>query len=157
MYDNAAQVWNHTFYWNSMRPGGGEPEGELLAAIERSFVDLDDLKKRFVEVAVGQFGSGWAWLVLDGRERLRVVSTSDAGNPLREGGRPLLTVDVWEHAYYLDYLNDRERYVSGVVEHLLDWEFAAENLRRAASGEDPLPDADVAGARRPDAKTRGDK
>jgi Fe-Mn family superoxide dismutase len=95
--------------------------------------------------------------VLDGRDRLRVVSTSDAGNPLREGGRPLLTVDVWEHAYYLDYLNDRERYLTGVVEHLLDWDFAAENLRRANAGQDPLPAADVSGATRgPGGKKRGD-
>jgi superoxide dismutase, Fe-Mn family len=146
VYDNAAQVWNHTFYWHSLRPGATPPSGELLAAIERSFEDLGDLKKRFVEVAGAHFGSGWAWLVLDGRDRLRVVSTSDAGNPLREGGRPLLTVDVWEHAYYLDYLNDRERYLTGVVEHLLDWDFAAENLRRANAGQDPLPAADVSGA-----------
>ena len=139
VYDNAAQVWNHTFYWNSMRPGGRAPTPDLLAHIELAFGDLDELKRRLVETAVHHFGSGYAWLVLDGRDRLRVTSTSDAGNPMREGGKPILTLDVWEHAYYLDYLNDRERYVKAVVENLLDWEFAAENLSRAVRGEDPLP------------------
>jgi superoxide dismutase, Fe-Mn family len=139
VYDNAAQVWNHSFYWNSMRPGGRAPTTELLAHIELAFGDVDELKRRLVETAVHHFGSGYAWLVLDGRDRLRVTSTSDAGNPMREGGKPILTLDVWEHAYYLDYLNDRERYVKAVVENLLDWEFAAENLSRAVRGEDPLP------------------
>jgi superoxide dismutase, Fe-Mn family len=139
VYDNAAQVWNHSFYWNSMRPGGRAPTSDLLAHIELAFGDVDELKRRLVESAVHHFGSGYAWLVLDGRDRLRVTSTSDAGNPMREGGKPILTLDVWEHAYYLDYLNDRERYVKAVVENLLDWEFAAENLSRAVRGEDPLP------------------
>jgi superoxide dismutase, Fe-Mn family len=139
VYDNAAQVWNHTFYWNSMRPGGRAPTADLLAHIDLAFGDFDELKRRLVESAVHHFGSGYAWVVLDGRDRLRVTSTSDAGNPMREGGKPILTLDVWEHAYYLDYLNDRERYVKAVVENLLDWEFAAENLSRAVRGEDPLP------------------
>lgn len=135
VYDNAAQIWNHTFYWHSLSPGRRPPSGELLSHVELAFGDFDTLKQRLAEAAVGQFASGWAWLVLDGRDRLRVASTGDAGNPLREGGTPILTLDVWEHAYYLDYLNDRERYVHAVVENLLDWEFAAENLRRALGGE----------------------
>jgi len=157
VFDNAAQVWNHTFFWYSLRPGGRAPQGAMLAAIERSFGDLAELQKQLAEVATGHFGSGWAWLVLDPRDRLRVVSTRDAENPLRGGARPILTIDVWEHAYYLDYLNDRARYVRGVVENLLDWEFAAENLRRATCGEDPLPEADVAGAARPRGETRGEE
>jgi superoxide dismutase, Fe-Mn family len=143
VYDNAAQVWNHTFYWNSMRPGGRAPTPELLSHVELAFGDMDELKRRLVESAVHQFGSGYAWLVLDGRDRLRVTSTSDAVNPMREGGKPILAIDVWEHAYYLDYLSDRERYVKAVVENLLDWEFAAENLARAVRGEDPLPGSDT--------------
>jgi Fe-Mn family superoxide dismutase len=143
VYDNAAQVWNHTFYWNSMRPGGRAPTSDLLAHVELAFGDMDELKRRLTDTATHHFGSGYAWLVLDGRDRLRVVSTSDAGNPLREGGKPILTIDVWEHAYYLDYLNDRERYVKAIVENLLDWEFAAENLARAVRGEDPLPGSDT--------------
>jgi superoxide dismutase, Fe-Mn family len=143
VYDNAAQVWNHTFYWNSMRPGGRAPTSDLLAHVELAFGDMDELKRRLTDTATHHFGSGYAWLVLDGRDRLRVVSTSDAGNPLREGGKPILAIDVWEHAYYLDYLNDRERYVKAIVENLLDWEFAAENLARAVRGEDPLPGSDT--------------
>jgi superoxide dismutase, Fe-Mn family len=132
LYDNAAQVWNHAFYWNSLKPGGSQPEGDLLTSIERDFGSFDELKRRLGHVATTHFGSGWAWLVLDGR-KLRVVSTRDAGNPLREGGTPLLTLDLWEHAYYLDYFNERKHYVENVIEHLLDWDFAAENLRRATA------------------------
>jgi Fe-Mn family superoxide dismutase len=147
IYDNAAQVWNHTFFWQSMSPVPSIPRGELLTAIERQFGSVSEVKKRLVEVSSAHFGSGWAWLVVDPRDRLRVVSTHDAENPLRAGGQPLLTIDLWEHAYYLDFLNDRERYVQGVVDHLLDWEFAAENLRRATAGADP-PTDDVADAPR---------
>jgi Fe-Mn family superoxide dismutase len=157
IYDNAAQVWNHTFFWRSMSPVESSPSGELLAAIENQFGSVSELKKRLVEAASAHFGSGWAWLVLDPRDRLRVVSTHDAENPLRGGAQPLLTIDVWEHAYYLDFLNDRERYVQGVVDHLLDWNFAAENLRLATAGAEP-PSDDVTGAEaRPGATTkRGD-
>ena len=133
VFENAAQVWNHAFYWKSLRPDGGRPEGELSARIEECFGDFGSLKERLAEAAIGQFGSGWAWLTADEDGRLGVLSTSAAGNPLREGKTPLLTIDVWEHAYYLDHLHHRERYVQGVVDHLLDWEFAAENLRRPAS------------------------
>jgi Fe-Mn family superoxide dismutase len=133
LFNNAAQVWNHTFYWRSMRPGGGgKPAGEMLAAIEKNFSSYDRFAKLLAEAANGQFGSGWAWLVRDAKGRLRVLSTRDAENPLQQGHTPLLTVDVWEHAYYLDYQNRRDRYVAGVIDHLIDWRFAAENLERAA-------------------------
>jgi len=138
IYDNAAQAWNHAFYWNSLKPGGGgEPQGELRARIEDAFGSYGELEARLGEVATGHFGSGWAWLEVDSGGRLRVTATADAGNPLREGGTPLLAIDVWEHAYYLDYLNERERYVEAVIAHLLDWQFAARNLPRAASGTGP--------------------
>jgi len=124
VFNNAAQVWNHTFYWNSMAPdGGGKPEGKLLERIEKDFHSHEDFAQQFAEVAKGEFGSGWAWLVEDG-DRLRVLSTHDADNPLRHGMKPLLTIDVWEHAYYLDFQNDRASYVQGVIDHLLDWRFA---------------------------------
>jgi Fe-Mn family superoxide dismutase len=145
IYDNAAQVWNHTFFWHSLKAEPSRPEGELLSAIERCFGQVSECKRRLAEAAAGHFGSGWAWLVVDPRDRLQVVATHDAENPLRGGAQPLLTIDVWEHAYYLDFLNDRERYVQGVVDHLLDWEFAAENLRRATADLEP-PSDPVAGA-----------
>jgi Fe-Mn family superoxide dismutase len=132
LFNNAAQVWNHTFYWQSMKPGGGgKPEGRMLEGIESAFGSFADFKQRFAEVATGQFGSGWAWLVRDTRGRLRVLGTADAENPLQEGHLPLLTCDVWEHAYYLDYRNERARYVESFLDHLVHWEFAAENLARA--------------------------
>ena len=111
IFENAAQVWNHDFFWKSLKPGGSAPGGELLAAIERDFGSLAELERRFLQAARGHFGSGWLWLVLDFRHRLRVVTTHDADNPLRQGGAPLLAVDLWEHAYYLDYLNERDPYV----------------------------------------------
>jgi Fe-Mn family superoxide dismutase len=141
LFDLAAQAWNHAFFWRSLRPPGGPGPGRaLLAAIDRSFGSLDGLKGRLVEAATGHFGSGWVWLVADG-PRLRVESTHDAMNPLRRGAPPLLTLDVWEHAYYLDYFDGRERYAAAVVQHLLDWEFAAENLERAKDARDELRDA----------------
>jgi Fe-Mn family superoxide dismutase len=140
LFDNAAQVWNHDFYWRSMTPDGGSPpEGELRTRIQECFGDFSGLKERLAEAAVGQFGSGWAWLTADESLRLEVVATSDADNPLRDGMTPLLTIDVWEHAYYLDHMHQRDRYVQGVVDHLLDWEFAAENLRRAADSGRRMP------------------
>jgi Fe-Mn family superoxide dismutase len=132
VFDNAAQVWNHTFYWKSLVPGGSSPSGELLAALERDFGGADALKQRLCEVAKSHFGSGWLWLVVDG-PRMRVLTTHDAMNPLRQGSTPLLTLDLWEHAYYLDYFNERQKYVEAAVEHLLDWDFAAENLGRAGA------------------------
>jgi len=132
VFDLAAQVWNHDFYWNSLAPGGArQPEGELRARIERDFGSFAECHRRLVEAANGHFGSGWAWLAagLDGR--LRVLATHDAENPLGSGLAPLLAIDVWEHAYYLDVQNERGRYVTAVVDHLLDWDFAARNLGRA--------------------------
>ena len=127
LFNMAAQVWNHDFYWRSLSPKGGKPAGPLLAAIERDFGSLDALKRQLAEVAKNEFGSGWAWLAA-GDGKLEVLSTNDAHNPLEQGMTPLLTIDVWEHAYYLDYQHERARYVSGVLDHLLDWEFAATNL-----------------------------
>jgi Fe-Mn family superoxide dismutase len=129
LFDNAAQVWNHTFYWRCMRPGGGgEPTGELRDVLEHAFGSFAGFRGRFAEAAVGEFGSGWAWLVKDKYGRLRVRSSSDAENPLREGFVPLLTLDVWEHAYYLDYQNERKRYVDAFLDHLVNWDFVAGNL-----------------------------
>ena len=130
LFELAAQVWNHTFFWRSLSPGGATPEGELLAALERDLGGFEKAKRELAEAGARHFGSGWAWLVLD-EGRLRVVDTHDAMNPLRDGATPLLTIDVWEHAYYLDYFDGRARYAASVVEHVLDWDFAAENLRRA--------------------------
>jgi Fe-Mn family superoxide dismutase len=127
IFNNAAQAWNHTFYWNSMTPkGGGEPPAALKQQIEASFVSLDACKKELASAAVSQFGSGWAWLVLeDGK--LKVVKTGNAGVPLTTGMKPLLAIDVWEHAYYLDYQNRRADYVNAVLDKLINWEFALQN------------------------------
>lgn len=134
LFNNAAQVWNHAFYWKSMKPdGGGEPAGELADALIAGFGSIDRFKAQFAEAANGEFGSGWAWLVLDPGGRLRVLSSSDAENPLQKGQTPLLTLDVWEHAYYLDHQNDRGGYVAGFLDRLIDWEFAARNLADASA------------------------
>ena len=128
LFNNAAQTWNHTFYWHSMSPGSLEPpEGELLRALQQSFGSLDAFNAEFAAAAVTNFGSGWTWLVADG-DGLRIVSTDDADTPLRHGLLPLVTIDVWEHAYYLDYQNARPAYVDAFVEHLLNWEFASTNF-----------------------------
>ncbi|MGH0030294.1 MAG: superoxide dismutase [Myxococcota bacterium] len=133
VFNNAAQVYNHDFYWRSLRPdGGGEPHGPLRSAIEGAFRSVDAFKRELAEAANGEFGSGWAWLVLDRDGRLCVRSSSDAENPLQKGHTPLLTVDVWEHAYYLDYQNRRGEYVTAVLDHLLNWDFAVENLQKHA-------------------------
>ena len=129
VFENAAQIWNHNFYWRSMRPGGGgRPDkamGELLA---KSFGSVADFKRRLAEAATERLGSGWAWLLQEQGGRLRIESSSNADNPLRNGFSPLLVIDVWEHAYYLDYQSERDRYVKGFLDHLLNWEFVAENL-----------------------------
>ena len=128
IFNNAAQVWNHTFYWNSLRPkGGGEPPSALKHKIEAAFGGVDALKKELSAAAVAQFGSGWAWLVSDG-DKLKIVKTANADTPLTQAVKPLLTVDVWEHAYYLDYQNRRADYVNAVLDKLINWEFAANNL-----------------------------
>ena len=128
IFNNAAQAWNHTFYWRSMKPqGGGEPPAAVKRLLESSFGSVEACKKELAAAAVGQFGSGWAWLVQDGG-KLKVVKTGNAETPLTGGSKPLLTLDVWEHAYYLDYQNRRADYVNAVLEKLVNWEFAAENL-----------------------------
>ena len=127
LFNNAAQAWNHAFYWDSMIPGAAEsPSGKLLAALERSFGSLDAFNTEFAAAAVGNFASGWTWLVSDA-SGLSIVNTDDADTPLRHGHRALLTIDVWEHAYYLDYQNARAAYVDAFVEHLVNWEFASAN------------------------------
>ncbi len=127
LFNNAAQVWNHTFYWNSMTPGGGgDPSGDLAAAIESSFGSIDAFKTQFKADSVGNFGSGWTWLVQND-SGLAIVKTNDADTPLAHGGKALLTIDVWEHAYYLDFQNARPAYVDAYLEHLVNWEFASAN------------------------------
>lgn len=129
IFNNAAQVWNHTFYWHSLKAnGGGEPPATLKQKIEASFGSVDNLKKELTTAATTQFGSGWAWLVQD-KDKLKVVKTPNAETPVTQGVTPLLTVDVWEHAYYLDYQNKRPDYVAAVLDKLLNWGFAADNLR----------------------------
>jgi Fe-Mn family superoxide dismutase len=129
IFNNASQAWNHTFYWNSLTPnGGGEPPAALKIKIEASFGTVDACKKELAAAATTQFGSGWAWLVLDG-DKLKVVKTSNADSPLTKGMKPLLTIDVWEHAYYLDYQNRRPDYVNAVLDKLINWSFAADNLK----------------------------
>jgi superoxide dismutase, Fe-Mn family len=127
IFNNAAQTWNHTFYWRSLRPKGGEPAGALKQRIEASFGNLDACKKELAAAATSQFGSGWAWLVLDA-DKLKVVKTGNAETPLVKGVKPLLTIDVWEHAYYLDYQNRRADYVNAVLDKLINWGFASDNL-----------------------------
>jgi len=128
LFNNAAQVWNHTFYWNSMTPsGGGDPSGDLAAAIDKSFGSASAFKEELVTKGKGNFGSGWTWLVKDG-DGLAVINTDDADTPIKHSKTPLLTVDVWEHAYYLDYQNARPAYLETFVDKLLNWEFAASNF-----------------------------
>jgi Fe-Mn family superoxide dismutase len=128
IFNNAAQTWNHTFYWSSLKPkGGGEPPAAVKQKIVASFGTLDACKKELAAAAMAQFGSGWAWLVLDGNN-LKVVKTGNADSPLTSSMKPLLTIDVWEHAYYLDYQNRRADYVNAVLDKLINWDFAAENM-----------------------------
>jgi superoxide dismutase, Fe-Mn family len=131
IFNNAAQVWNHTFYWQSLRPnGGGEPPAGLKQKIEASFGSVEACRKELANAAVTQFGSGWAWLVKDG-DNLKVLKTGNADTPLISTMKPLLTIDVWEHAYYLDYQNRRADYVNAVITKLFNWDFAAENFSKA--------------------------
>jgi Fe-Mn family superoxide dismutase len=128
IFNNAAQTWNHTFYWRSLKPkGGGEPPAVLKQKIEAAFETVDACKKELATAATTQFGSGWAWLVLDG-DKLKVVKTGNADSPLTKGMKPLLNIDVWEHAYYLDYQNRRADYVTAVLDKLINWDFATRNL-----------------------------
>jgi Fe-Mn family superoxide dismutase len=128
MFNNAAQIWNHTFYWNSLSPkGGGEPTGKLAEAIAKAFGSFAAFKDAFTKAAIGTFGSGWAWLVQRPDGALAIVSTSNAATPMTGNDRPLLTCDVWEHAYYIDYRNARAKYVEAFW-NLVHWEFAAKNM-----------------------------
>ncbi len=132
IFNNAAQVWNHTFFWHSMKPnGGGAPTGDLAAKINAAFGSLDGFKEQFKAAAVGQFGSGWAWLVVE-KGALKIVKTANADLPMVHGQTALLTVDVWEHASFLDYQNRRPDFVQTFLDHLVNWDFAAENLKKAA-------------------------
>ena len=130
LFNNAAQVWNHTFYWNSMKPnGGGKPTGQLLELVNRDFGSVDNLLQQLGEAAKTQFGSGWAWLINDGG-KLSIMKTSNADLPLKHGKKALLTVDVWEHAYYIDYRNARPKFVETFLTSLVNWDFALENLKK---------------------------
>ncbi|MEJ2658495.1 MAG: superoxide dismutase [Desulfobacterales bacterium] len=130
IFNNVAQAWNHAFFWKCLKPGGGTAEGELGDSITKSFGSFDNFKQKFLEAAKSRFGSGWAWLVLDG-DKLKIVTTANADTPIAHGLKPLFTVDVWEHAYYLDYQNRRADYVQNVLNHLADWDFVAFRLKSA--------------------------
>uniref|UniRef100_A0A7S0VVA7 Superoxide dismutase n=1 Tax=Hemiselmis tepida TaxID=464990 RepID=A0A7S0VVA7_9CRYP len=131
LFNNAAQAWNHDFYWQCMKPGGGgEPTGELMDQIKKDFGSFDEFKKQFDVAGNTAFGSGWAWLSWDGK-KLVVDKTIGAGNPITEGKTPILTMDVWEHAYYLDYQNMRATYATDFIESLVNWDFVAKNLAAA--------------------------
>jgi superoxide dismutase, Fe-Mn family len=128
VFNNAAQVWNHSFFWNCMKPGGGgKPTGELAAMIDRDFGGYDKFKEAFAKACVTQFGSGWGWLIVNG-DKLEVMQTSNADLPMKHGKKALLTIDVWEHAYYIDYRNLRPKFVETVIDNLLNWDFANQNL-----------------------------
>jgi Fe-Mn family superoxide dismutase len=129
LFNNAAQVWNHTFYWHCLSPnGGGEPTGKLAEAINQAFGSFAQFKEEFTKAAIGAFGSAWAWLVVDKAQKLKIVTTSNAGTPMTDGLHAILTCDVWEHAYYIDYRNRRPDYLAGFWE-LVNWEFVAEQLK----------------------------
>ena len=129
MFNNAAQVWNHTFFWHSMKPnGGGAPTGALADAINKKWGSLDEFKKAFTASAVGNFGSSWTWLVKKPDGSVDIVNTSNAATPLTTADKPLLTIDLWEHAYYIDYRNLRPKFVEVFLTNLANWDFAAENF-----------------------------
>ena len=129
IFNNAAQVWNHTFYWHSIKPnGGGKPSGELLKKIELDFGSYENFATEFKNAAATQFGSGWAWLVLE-EGKLKIIKTSNAETPLTTNAKPLLTIDVWEHAYYLDFQNARPNYIDTFLNHLINWDFASQNFK----------------------------
>jgi superoxide dismutase, Fe-Mn family len=129
VFNNAAQVWNHSFFWNCMKPGGGgKPAGALASAIDKKWGSFDGFKEAFAKSAVGNFGSGWTWLVKKGDGAVDIVNTSNAGTPLTGGDKALLTVDVWEHAYYIDHRNARPKFVETFLGSLANWDFAAKNF-----------------------------
>ena len=128
IFNNAAQIWNHSFFWHSMQNGGASaPQGKLLEMINRDFGNLDNFKTEFKKIGAGQFGSGWVWLVLD-CEHLKLIGSSNAQTPITSNLKPLLTCDVWEHAYYIDYRNRRPDYLSCFIEEFVNWNFAEKNL-----------------------------
>src|SRR5437588_6152865 len=129
LFNNAAQAWNHDFYWKSLSPRSSAPAGAMRQRLEHDFGSYESFCDKFAAAADGQFGSGWAWLI-DKNGKLEVVATANADTPMAYGGRCLLALDVWEHAYYVDYRNQREKYVQAVIEKRLNWEFAGENLNR---------------------------
>ncbi|MCD6034728.1 MAG: sodB [Rickettsiales bacterium] len=132
IFNNSAQVWNHTFYWHSMKPqGGGKPQGSLAKQIEADFGSYDKFVEEFKNAATTQFGSGWAWLVVDGSGKLKVTKTGNADLPMVHGQTAILTIDVWEHAYYLDFQNRRPDYISTFLDKLANWQFAQENFDKA--------------------------
>lgn len=129
IFNNAAQIWNHTFYWNCLSPnGGGEPTGKLLEAIDKAFGSFAAFKEQFTQAAISTFGSGWAWLVEDSNHHLKIISTSNAELPMKSDLTALMTCDVWEHAYYIDYRNSRPNYLNAFWE-LVNWKFIASNLK----------------------------
>jgi Fe-Mn family superoxide dismutase len=130
VFNNAAQTWNHTFFWSCMTPGGGDPDGDVSTALEQSFGSVDDFKQAFTDQAKTLFGSGWTWLA-KGDDGLEILQTKDADLPLKHGKTALLTLDVWEHAYYLDFQNARPAYIETWLENLVNWEFAASNLAKS--------------------------
>jgi len=131
-FNNAAQVWNHTFYWHCMKPaGGGAPTGEIAAAIDRDLGGFEKFKTDFAAACIGQFGSGWAWLVKNSDGKVAITKTSNADLPMKHGQKALLTCDVWEHAYYIDYRNLRAKYVETFLAHLVNWDFVNESLEKA--------------------------
>jgi superoxide dismutase, Fe-Mn family len=128
LFNNAAQTWNHTFFWNCLKPGGGgEPTGALADTIAKSFGSYADFRDKFSTACANQFGSGWGWLV-KGDRGLEIMATANADTPMRHGKTALLTIDVWEHAYYIDYRNDRAKFIATVMDNLVNWEFVASNL-----------------------------
>jgi len=133
LFNNAAQAWNHDFYWKSLSPKSNSPSGAMRQRLERDFGSYESFCDKFAAAATGQFGSGWAWLI-DMNGKLEVVATGNADTPMADGARCLLTLDVWEHAYYVDYRNQREKYAQAVIEKRLNWEFAERNLN---SGQRP--------------------
>ncbi|MBT4989488.1 MAG: superoxide dismutase [Rickettsiales bacterium] len=132
IFNNAAQVWNHSFYWDSMTPnGGGAPTGKILDKINQDFGSYENFKNAFVTAGATQFGSGWAWLIVNAEGKLEVTKTANADNPLTKGQTPLATMDVWEHAYYIDYRNARPKYMETFLSNLINWDFANANLAKA--------------------------
>jgi Fe-Mn family superoxide dismutase len=137
IFNNAAQVWNHSFFWQSMAPGGGAPAGELLDRFERDFGGFSEFREKFAEAAINLFGSGWVWLA-ERKGKLEILALSNAGTPIADGAsRPLLTLDVWEHAYYVDFRNRRDQFVGAFLDHLANWDFAAQRLKGRSAKFDP--------------------